>query len=86
MRITLLAAGFVIGKSCQLCPIPSGNAISSGSAMFSLSSAHLCWYNVLPETWILRIKLEWGMSFSMNDHERTSFVCRAIWCFCEGDQ
>ncbi len=42
--------------------------------VYSLSSAQVCYYNMLPETGTLRVKLDWDMSSSMNGHERTSFV------------
>ena len=29
---------------------------------------------MLPETWTLRVKLDWDMSSSVNGHEHTSFV------------
>ena len=38
MRITLLAAGFVIGESCQLRAVSSGNA--NFSAMFRACLQH----------------------------------------------
>lgn len=70
MRITLLAAGFVIGKSCQLCAVSSGNAKLSAVliCLQHKSASTMCCLRLGP----LHVKLDSDISFCMNGHGHTS--------------